>query len=89
MGGKKDHVERPSIRFEDKNGLKKEKPTHDDPGRDRTCNLLIRSQTPCHWATRPSGSRRARGDQEALRDSVECDLLSTSHFGGVVFWSMG
>ena len=24
-----------------------------DLGRDRTCNLLIRSQTPCHWATRP------------------------------------
>jgi hypothetical protein len=22
-------------------------------GRDRTCNLLIRSQAPCHWATQP------------------------------------
>jgi hypothetical protein len=22
-------------------------------GRDRTCNLLIRSQAPCHWATHP------------------------------------
>ena len=27
-----------------------------DRGRDRTCNLLIRSQAPCHWATRPIGS---------------------------------
>jgi hypothetical protein len=28
-------------------------PLFADLGRDRTCNLLIRSQTPCHWATRP------------------------------------
>jgi hypothetical protein len=25
----------------------------DEHGRDRTCNLLIRSQAPCHWATHP------------------------------------
>ena len=25
-----------------------------DRRRDRTCNLLIRSQAPCHWASRPS-----------------------------------
>ena len=24
-----------------------------DRRRDRTCNLLIRSQAPCHWASRP------------------------------------
>ena len=24
-----------------------------DLRRDRTCNLLIRSQAPCHWASRP------------------------------------
>ena len=24
-----------------------------DLSRDRTCNLLIRSQAPCHWAIRP------------------------------------
>ena len=32
---------------------------HLDLGRDRTCNLLIRSQTPCHWATRPSSWGRS------------------------------
>ena len=25
-----------------------------DRRRDRTCNLLIRSQAPCHWASRPA-----------------------------------
>ena len=33
-----------------KNTIKKEK---NDRRRDRTCNLLIRSQAPCHWASRP------------------------------------
>ena len=27
--------------------------TQSDLRRDRTCNLLIRSQAPCHWASRP------------------------------------
>jgi hypothetical protein len=26
---------------------------HFERRRDRTCNLLIRSQAPCHWASRP------------------------------------
>jgi hypothetical protein len=28
---------------------------HFERRRDRTCNLLIRSQAPCHWASRPFG----------------------------------
>ncbi|KUM59565.1 hypothetical protein ACN42_g7581 [Penicillium freii] len=31
--------------FREQNGI--------DRRRDRTCNLLIRSQAPCHWASRP------------------------------------
>ena len=42
LGGKKKDLE------EGRGGKKRI-----DLGRDRTCNLLIRSQTPCHWATRP------------------------------------
>jgi hypothetical protein len=30
-------------------------------GRDRTCNLLIRSQAPCHWATHPVDIGNAAG----------------------------
>jgi hypothetical protein len=31
-----------------------------DRRRDRTCNLLIRSQAPCHWASRPVVDERGR-----------------------------
>lgn len=34
-------------------GKKCEKKVFSDHGRIRTCNLLIRSQAPYHWATRP------------------------------------
>ena len=39
-----------------------------DLSRARTCNLLIRSQAPCHWAIRPSSVLRntARPDYVAL-----------------------
>lgn len=34
-------------------GKQKAKTKKVDLRRDRTCNLLIRSQAPCHWASRP------------------------------------
>jgi hypothetical protein len=35
------------------NERKAKKINHFERRRDRTCNLLIRSQAPCHWASRP------------------------------------
>ncbi|KAJ9490304.1 hypothetical protein VN97_g2968 [Penicillium thymicola] len=34
-------------------GTKRDGKKRIDRRRDRTCNLLIRSQAPCHWASRP------------------------------------
>ena len=41
-----------------------------DRGRSRTCNLLIRSQTRCHFATRPIICVRLLPPPEATKRSL-------------------
>ena len=43
-----------------------------DRRRDRTCNLLIRSQAPCHWASRPISC-------VFIGLNVSCPLLADEH----------
>ena len=42
-----------------------------DRGRSRTCNLLIRSQTRCHFATRPIICVRLLSPPEATKRSLD------------------
>ena len=42
-----------------------------DRGRSRTCNLLIRSQTRCHFATRPITCVRLLSPTKATERSLE------------------
>ncbi|KAJ5598552.1 hypothetical protein N7537_008636 [Penicillium hordei] len=42
-----------------------------DRRRDRTCNLLIRSQAPCHWASRPVKDSAKKCKKKSLPRGIE------------------
>ncbi|KAJ5394981.1 uncharacterized protein N7487_009284 [Penicillium crustosum] len=51
-----------------------------DRRRDRTCNLLIRSQAPCHWASRPCCYGTWTPD---VRYKRKLSKIVFSHIGGI------